>query len=184
MLEGVLGPPTDPAMLRQKHAQPAGRNVDTGLPLQIGRQPLGRPDVEDQAQRGGRRLQGPFHRRQVGGIRPHRPPRPRRVRERVHPALRKARQPVFHPRHRATAPARDALDVVAQGRRLDHLQPFAHPPRQIGPAQLSLHVLTLLRRDGDSHGAVPPRAPPSVRIPGPRSFLQHTPFLRNLPADT
>ncbi|HEX8037145.1 MAG TPA: hypothetical protein VF510_25045 [Ktedonobacterales bacterium] len=59
----------------------------------------------------------------------------------------KTRQPVRDGLTRAPAPARNAPQVVAQRRRFDHLQPFAHASRQIRAPQLGLHGLTLLGRD-------------------------------------
>jgi hypothetical protein len=166
VLERVLGSSTHPAALGQEHAQPAGRNVDPRLLLQIGRQPLGRPDVEREPQRAGRRLQ----RRQVGGIRLHGAARARRIGQGGDSTRGEARQPVRHGFDRAPAPAGDAPHVVAQPRRFDHLQPLAHPPRQVRAPQLPLDVLTLLGREAKASRLHPhtssrwlPRALPRPR---------------------
>jgi hypothetical protein len=150
VLEGVLWPSTDPAVLRQEHPEPAGRDVHAGLLLQIGREPRGGPHIKDQAQRRGRRLQRRLQGPHVGRIRLHGPPRARRIGQRRHPACPKARQPVGHGRDRAPAPVGNPLHVIAQRRRFDHLQPLAHPPPEIGPAQLLLDLRALLWGDHDA----------------------------------
>jgi hypothetical protein len=136
--------------------------VDPCLLLQIGRQPLGRPDVEGEPQLRRRRLQRAFHGGQVDGIGVHGSTGTGRIRERRHSAFRKACQPVLDTGYRAPAPAGDALHVVTQRRSFDHLQPLAQAPRQIRASQLLLHFLALLAGDGDAHHAAPHSA---ARLP-------------------
>ena len=155
MRERVLGPSTDPAALPQERAQPARADVRSGLLLQVERQALRRPHVEDQAERAGTALQRGLHGLQIRLICSHRSTGPRGVTQRRRPTRGKARQPPLHACLRAPAPAGDALHIVAQRRRLDHLQPLAHPPRQVRAAQLPLHVLTLLPGHRDAHGSAP-----------------------------
>ncbi len=155
MLERVLGSSTHPAVLPQEHAQPARADVHPRLLLQIDRQALRRPHIEGQPQVTWRRLQRAVHRRQIPRIRVHRSTWSGRIRQGRHPTLRIARQPLLHARLRAPTPPRDALDVVAQRRRFDHLQPLTHTARQIRTAQLPLHVLPLLPAHRDAHGNAP-----------------------------
>ncbi len=161
MLERVLGSPTHPPVLPQEHAQPAGAEMHACLLLQIAGESLGRPHVEGQSLRARRRFQRRLHGGQIGGIRLHGSARARRVAERSHSARRKAGQPVLHRLHRPPAPARNPLHIVAQRGGFDHLQPFAHPPREIRALQLPLHVLALLRRDhvADTHAPAPSLLP-------------------------
>jgi hypothetical protein len=77
-------------VLRQEHAQPAGRDVHPRLLLQIGREPLRGPDVKDQAQGSGTGLQRRLQRIQIGGIRLYGTTRARRIGQRRHPARGKA----------------------------------------------------------------------------------------------
>jgi hypothetical protein len=155
VLERVLGSSTHPAALSQEHAQPARADVHPRLLLQIRRESLRRPHVEDQAERAGTALQRCLHGLQIRLICSHRSTGPRGVTQRRHPTRGKARQPVLHAGLRAPAPAGDALHLVAQRRGFDHLQPLAHPPCQIRAAQLPLHVLTLLPGHRDAHGSAP-----------------------------
>ncbi len=168
MFERVLGPPTDPAALSQERTQPARRNVHPRVLLQVDGQPLRGPDVKGKAQLGRWGLQRGFHGGHIGGIRLHGPAGAGRIRQCTHAPVCKARQPVLHPGHRASTPARDALDVVAQGGGFGHLQPFAHPSRQIRAPQLPLHCLTLFPSDGDAHGAAPHS---SVRVAHTHPYL-------------
>ena len=167
--EGVFGPPTYPPALRQAGAEPARADRHARLLLQIDRQALGRPHVKGHPQRAGSGLQRRFHGRQVDGIRAHRSPRARGVGACSSPALSTAGQPVLHGVHRASTPAGNPLHLVTQRRRFDHLQPFTHPPREIGAPQLALHLLALLSRDRAvlaTHALAPslllPRAPPAL----------------------
>jgi hypothetical protein len=143
----VLGPSAHPAVLRQEHAQPAGRDLHPRLLLQRGCESLGGPGGDREAQGRGRQLQRRLQGRQIGGIRLHGPPAARRSGQRRHPPRSAARQPVGHGLDRAPTPARAARHLVAQRRRFDHLQPRAHPPPEIGALQLPLHRGALLGGD-------------------------------------
>ena len=148
MLEGVFGSATDPAVLGQEHPQPARTDMDARLLLQIERQALRGPHVEGQTESRRRRLQRLLQGRHIGSIRLQRTSRAGGIGQGCHPTGGEAPQPVLHPSHRAATPAGNALHVIAQRLRFEHLQPLAHPPRQIGPLQLLLDLLPLLRGDG------------------------------------
>jgi len=144
MLERVLGPPTDPAPLVQEGSHPGGREAHPRLLLQVGRQPRRGPDVEDQPQRGRRglhrRLQRLEHRR--GGL--GRPAAARRIRQRPQPLANKLPQPAPHRALTPSAPGPNGPQVLAERRRLDHLQALTLARGQVRPAQPSLQLLALL----------------------------------------
>ena len=147
MFQGVLGSTAHPPLLRQESPQPARRERDPCLLLQIGCQALRGPDVEGEPQRRWWGLQRLLQGRHIGGICLQGTPRARRIGQGRHPTGDEAPQPVLHPAHRAPTPAGNALHVIAQRCRFNHLQPLAPPPRQIRPLQLLLDLLTLLCGD-------------------------------------
>jgi hypothetical protein len=153
-------------MLGQEHPQPARTEVHCRLLLQIGRQARGGPDIEGQPQGARQGLQRRLQRCHIGRIGSHWAPGARGIDQRGYPTRRKPVEPVGHRLDRAPAPAGDPLHVIAQGRRFDHLQPLAHPPRQIGAPQLLLDLGALPHAEGQvsgSHALAPfvllPRAP-------------------------
>jgi hypothetical protein len=169
----MLGSAAHPPMLRQEPAPPARTDMDARLLLQIRRESRRGPHGEGPIQRWRWRLQRLLHGRHIGGIRRNGTPRARRIGQGRHPASGKAPQPVLHAGDRTATPAGNAPHVIAQRRRFDHLQPLAHPPRQIGALQLLLDLLTLLRRDRSLHRWPPgsarrdvllPRAPPAYPL--------------------
>jgi hypothetical protein len=160
-------------VLPQERAQPAGADGHPRLLLQIDRQTRGSPHIEGQAQRAWRRLQRRFHGRQIRLVRSHRATAAPPVAKRSHPTLGKAGQPMLHGCDRAPAPARDPLQLVAQRRGFDHLQPLAQAPRHIRALQLPLDVLALLRRNGDA--PCPHLLAPSVPLGSAPSAPPRTP---------
>ena len=177
MLEGVLGSAAHPALLRQQDPQPARADMDARLLLQIGRESLRGPHVEGQAQRARRGLQRLLQGRQIGGICCDGTPGARRIGQGCHPTGGKAPQPVLHAGDRAATPAGNARHVIAQRRRFDHLQPLAHPPRQIRPLQLLFYLLTLLRRDVHLHRWPPGSSRRNVLLPlPPPAYLPSSQF--------
>ena len=152
MAQRVLGPSADPAVLRQQHAQPPGTEVDAGLLFQVAGQALGGPDIASHPQSSRSCLQGGLQGRQIACIGLHRPAGAGGIVQCRNAPSGKTRQPVRDGLTRAPAPAGNARQVVAQRRRFDHVQPFAHAPRQIRAPQLGLHGPTLLGRDDQRRG--------------------------------
>jgi hypothetical protein len=139
------------------------------LLFQVEAEPLRCPDIKGQAQLLRWRLQRAFQSGKICHIGAHWAARAASIPQRHHAAFGETRQPALHRFDRTPAPARDAFQIVTQPCGFDHLQPLAHPPRQLRALQLPLDFLTLLGRDGDARSPHPRAPSPLPRVlPVPR----------------
>src|SRR5438067_5605500 len=175
VLERMLGPAAHEVPPRQQHPQPARRDPDPGRPRQVRAQAVRGPHSERQVEARRRGLDGRLQGLQIGPVGLDRSSRPWRVGQRRDPTVAVPPQPQPHRRQRPLDPLRDPRDTLPQRRRLDHLQPLAHPWLQLSPAQPRLPLPTLALRPRHDllqqpHGSTPPPLEPSLA--------------RNLPAPT